>query len=629
MNPKHFPSEKLDLIAHKAPEDLHNFLSAIPTNERARLLPPTPGFRQNSAKGVEESLRRFIHDLRAPSGLAHEKALSLWPRLWRSWVIAHAKLNEVLEEFDNSADFTEVEGGAPPNTNLDISCFEFLLQASRAGRIDREEISAFYDFGYFLPEDRIERLIAETRPESDIALLQRLESLPETVTELRGQIQRLVGEVAVDASQVTKLRSDLTKQAHALQDLGAAATSVANGLEVRIATLEADKTHAHFRAELQGLNRTLQGANTTIKALGERLQRLETASQDNVHSIKALSDRLTELTAHVDRAVKELSNAIDKQVSSYKPSPSFSGERDLLEIEECSDPAAVVLSTIEETTSCLVENLRAVGLNVASARSLSREVLAGLHAGQIIMFSGSAAGLVADACAATLGGRCHLRVHIPIGLLDGIEVGRLLSNAAVRAESDGLFLVVLEGINRSAPEAYADHLRALFHRRLFNPQDGLLFIGTLLDGPSTLPIAPNLCEMGPIFDTDVMLWADTAHYRPLSTSRLSPDSWQVWHSMPIEEVESENAWSELSSACEGAPDVTWRQATRRAYRGLIAAGAGDQFMASLSFGWLLPRAVSAAVPLDGPVRSLIQQLSDQDKRIKKLLLVHGLASNDD
>src|SRR5207248_2268165 len=98
---------------------------------------------------------------------------------------SNVRLNSVLNEFDNSDDFAESGEALPPNSDLDIACFEFLARESNAARISRDEILTFYEFGYFLPDPRIDEIIQRARTSSDVALLERLTTLPATLAEFR------------------------------------------------------------------------------------------------------------------------------------------------------------------------------------------------------------------------------------------------------------------------------------------------------------------------------------------------------------------------------------------------------------------------------------------------------------
>lgn len=115
-------------------------------------------------------------------------------------------------------------------------------------------------------------------------------------------------------------------------------------------------------------------------------------------------------------------------------------------------------------------------------------------------------------------GRVVNRRFVPqaAGLVDIVRAART---------SEGLFLVILEGINRGATESYLLPLAkaairhtveiSLFHPSAVEPSDpykseariewpkNLLLAATLVEGPTTLPVAPDLWNDGVLIQTDL------------------------------------------------------------------------------------------------------------------------------
>ena len=116
---------------------------------------------------------------------------------WTAWIKSHRELYKFLLEIDNAADFDDNgKCSAPPNSELDIQCFKTLLEASRNNQIDQETIRRFYEYGYFLPEDEIEVLIAKAVPRAEIERQQRLAALPDQVERLSEAIKRLDARIS-------------------------------------------------------------------------------------------------------------------------------------------------------------------------------------------------------------------------------------------------------------------------------------------------------------------------------------------------------------------------------------------------------------------------------------------------
>jgi hypothetical protein len=105
------------------------------------------------------------------------------------------------------------------------------------------------------------------------------------------------------------------------------------------------------------------------------------------------------------------------------------------------------------------------------------------------------------------------------------QAGGLIDVVRAARKSEGLFLVILEGINRGATESYLLPLVkaalrrtveiSLFHPLAVEPSDpyrsdariewprNLLLAATLVEGPTTLPVTPDLWSDGVLIQTDL------------------------------------------------------------------------------------------------------------------------------
>ena len=199
MEAKPYPEEKRRHLIDRGNEDLIAFLEQVEATKEGqqalkRLLPTkVKGFRPGHAP-LKRTVPMLIIELKKEGELSNSSS-QIWDSFkntWAAWVSSHDELNPILLELDNSADFNEKgECTAVPNSELDIQCFNILLEASRNNQIDQETIRRFYEFGYFLPSNEIEVLIEQAHSRTEIEQERRITALPDLVDKLSEAIDFL------------------------------------------------------------------------------------------------------------------------------------------------------------------------------------------------------------------------------------------------------------------------------------------------------------------------------------------------------------------------------------------------------------------------------------------------------
>ena len=199
MEAKPYPEDKRRDLIKRSNEDFIAFLEEVTEREgkqfiQQELLPSkVKGFRPGHAQ-LKLTVPRLINNLKREQELTNSNSV-IWNKFktaWTAWVESRRELNKLLREFDNASDFDDNRKCiGPPNSELDIQCFKTLLEASRNSQIDRETIRRFYEYGYFVPSNEIEVLIAKALPRAEIERQQRLEVLPDRVDRLSEAIKRL------------------------------------------------------------------------------------------------------------------------------------------------------------------------------------------------------------------------------------------------------------------------------------------------------------------------------------------------------------------------------------------------------------------------------------------------------
>lgn len=152
--------------------------------------------------------------------------------------------------------------------------------------------------------------------------------------------------------------------------------------------------------------------------------------------------------------------------------------------------------------------LQSLGLKKTAAQVFAMEIAAASLAGQTVFFKGAFATEAARLCARAASVGKSYRSAIPIGLNDG-ELLRSALDDVLRPAEEYVAAIVVEGINRSALEVFADVLSD-FAQPLSYPKTpsacATFVYATLIQGSAALSIEPHYLERGPIFDLDHFDW---------------------------------------------------------------------------------------------------------------------------
>ena len=287
MQAKPYPEAKRRILTERSVDDFVTFLKEVTDQTgnqfiREKLLQSqVPGFRPGRAP-----LRRTVPILIAKLKSEHELTncdSPIWDSLtnaWMYWVKSHPELDDALTAFDNGADFDDdPKCIMPPNSELDIECFKFLLESSHDTPIHQEMIRRFYEYGYFNEDERIQNLVNQLLSCEEIERRERLEMLPDRVDKLFQAINELSQNVENLDSRVSAVKS-------------------ANGLEQKF-TQRIAKERQYFDAELQKLEQKVVDKH---KLLDTRLSRTESSSTQLVglvRRISSLESRLSELNKSI------------------------------------------------------------------------------------------------------------------------------------------------------------------------------------------------------------------------------------------------------------------------------------------------------------------------------------------
>jgi len=654
VKPKPYPSEKRQFLAGRRREIL-TFIRELPENEIRNIalnLPPVKrGFRVGQFVELQERVRRFIVNIDRWS----DEEWALFQEIWLSWIQHHPELDKVLVGYDNSADF-EGDEPIPANSSLDIACFERLVEASREWKVSRETIERFYIFGYFLPDERIDQVIQLARSEAELKPVRDLEVLKMQVQALDEAVKftsATIDSVRKEA-ELTVLRS-LEPLKNKVQALGEVVKSTTDQVEIwKTGQNELNPYAKSISQEIDATFRSIRDIEGWRKSFEGRLSQLEVEVQktrsevwhqlEKIHSgLEEQAEQIRQVTANLEQAVETLIEQLaeldervrgrldvdttDSEALQVDTLARTINEQSLLAPERLSsDTAGRNLDSPEDAKSVLKDNFRAIGMQSQAAGALAAEVLAAALVGEAIFFRGSMAAIVAEICARTLADRFSYRLQIPIGLLNGCSFGAILEKLLAEAiGSEHLSVLIIDGVNLSAPEVYASRLHRLVAERLFgldNSSTSLLVLGTVAEGVTTLPLSPVLFELGPMFDLDCIVWRDRWSRSEITQGSISRKNWERWTQVNAgtSTEHSVSDWEELCKRLMEPRTPLWRRTINRALTSLSRFTDSDipTPLQSLLYGWILPRAIALGRDANEMKELLPAEVLDGDRPDKRI-----------
>ncbi len=297
MQAKPYPEAKRRILLERSVEDFVAFLEEVTDSQgrtfiRNQLLPRTvTGFRPGHAP-LTLTVPKLISNLREEQELTNPDSpkWGMFNVAWKSWVVSHGELNDVLLQFDNTEDFDENQQCiVPPNSELDRECFEVLMEASRHDQIDQETIRRFYEFGHFNQCDQIENLINEARPREEIERRQQIEQLPEQVNRLQQEINELRTQFS-NLDTMSELQQLLDQQIEQVQ----------RSFEEQLSQLDFS----------QNVNRLSQ----SVGSLTSRLDVLENSQNETESGINDFVDHTEAITTKIEQQLQENNQSVTEQL---------------------------------------------------------------------------------------------------------------------------------------------------------------------------------------------------------------------------------------------------------------------------------------------------------------------------
>ena len=601
MNLKPYPPEKRLIISQKPIEELVEFAFEVTSPlllAFAQKLPPLDGFRKGKSNELQKRIKRFLTRVHH----WNDKEWMMFSDLWLDWVNTHPKLDALLLKFDNSADFVQ-DSDTLPNSHLDIQCFEYLALKSVEAMVSRELIKRFYDFGYFKEDPKIQSYIYIAKSATELKLFElpiELEKVQLELKELKSSLGFLDNELAVTTRNGQKalgLVDNICKVEKTLEEvLENIGEQLQNNLNLQEKFILLQQKVDDLEHINKGIVGTFDQKHNEIKS--EVIKEIDIMHDYFDVVVDSLHEKVNNIRNESEQTKPEVIGvSSDYVIKCQEKIGRF------IEVDDLSLAAPVEkLDTPDKFTSTLSKNFRNIGMQSDAARVLADEILLALSGGQIIFFRGSMASSVVHICASTLAGSNISLINIPIGLLDGREFRTSFYQVLdLSLCKSSVSVLILDGINLSAPEVYARSLHQLISERYLRKESAnqsLIIFGIILDGPAALEIPPELCELGPIYYTDCLEWRDKWSHHSLSSGFIPNEVWGAWISI-ISEIPEE--WEDIyNDYCHlgGHTSVLWRRCLYIAASRLnLIRDKVDvpTLIQSLLFGWILPRGLTSGV----------------------------------
>ena len=313
MEGKPYPETKRRILIELGPADFIQFLEEVTDLKgklfiRNRLLQRrVPGFRDGRAP-FTRTVPQLIAKLRSEQELTNPDSVA-WNSFadtWMYWVKSHQELDNTLTAFNNGEDFDENHNCIkPPNSELDIECFKFLLEASHNTAIHQEVVNRFYEYGYFNEDERIQNLINQMPSCEEIEQREQLAGLPDKVGELFQAIDRLSQDITDINSRIAAMESPDELE----QELTEQIAKVRQDFDTRLQNLEQtiiDK-HNQFDDRIS----SIESRSTQLVDLMNRISSLESRFSELQGSINSFENKLIEIQPLNEQ---EISQLVDQRV---------------------------------------------------------------------------------------------------------------------------------------------------------------------------------------------------------------------------------------------------------------------------------------------------------------------------
>ena len=327
MEAKPYPEAKRRILIERDVNDFVAFLEEVTNNHgrtyiRNQLLQRSVNGFQPGHAPLNITVPILISKLRREHELTNPNS-TIWDMFnnaWKCWVGSHRQLNDILLNFDNTADFDENQRCiVPPNSELDRQCFEVLLEASLNNQIDQETIRRFYEYGYFNQCDQIENLINEAHPREEIERKQQIEQIPEQVDRLRQEIEELRTQIS-NLEPISELQQVLDQRIAEVQQSFENQLAQLNVSQLKQSVESLKSRIGEVETSLNTRLDTLENSQTeTDSAINDFVEHIEKTTTQIEQQIQDTNQSVEERLGSMDSAIAENNSMVEKQNQTNVP----------------------------------------------------------------------------------------------------------------------------------------------------------------------------------------------------------------------------------------------------------------------------------------------------------------------
>lgn len=585
-------------VAKQGPAEIIAFIEELSVDSQNQILStraPVPGFRKNSPallKKQRELLGAAIGYMSSDNFRPKPSDWATFGAIWSRW-----GLQKFSAAFP-SGPFNFAE--ATPDESLNF--VRDLVEKCNSG-CAREDIARLVLFSGLPTTDSVETFIARLPLKESLEREQALAKLPEEVGALRHQTKEIERNLGKLANELQAKVEDVEKAVQSAQQSVDATTalqeSLAN-LETKFSASSSKDSLAiadrfsTYSKQLDLLRADYEGAHQTLDfELCKQYQSLR-------KHVDALSKEVVEVRAGMEALIKNQQELGDSLNSKHFSGDAVTvGQTSTSNNDESGAHYAAVWmdlglgkepkdqEEIETIFQLTQGNVLASGIQQSDADRTTRTMVSAMIAGQLLQCCGSLADVLGTTAAISCGGGKVLSWQVPLGLRSTVaadEVQRIAERSAAGA-------VVLRGLNRSAFEIYGAGVRDVVVRRHVQRQESieqLALIATYAEGPATLPINTSLVELGPLLDTDTLVWGESTSWQSIE---LGKSMLKLQHfRSPLEFRDEVDEIHLLVDALGVQPTKLWRMVFSRFVNVLfLLPGASFENSVSVALhAWVLP-----------------------------------------
>jgi hypothetical protein len=597
--------------------DLREIIQLIPEKKlqnAIKILPKEKGFRPG--KDTDIRLQKYIARLKR--GIKEDWSLML--ELWLIYTESHAVFSKVIE-FQNRKELEQAIERMLSSVDFLRESITKLVQVAHTENLTQEVLSKWLLFSPFEPDEEIDKLIAIAPSSTENSLKARVSIIEKRIATMEKEdkyskelqrIEKLINKIGLDFSVLSSKSVNNQMEALQIKDkLNQLETTVNNIKQICNKSID---DLSSVRSDLSAVVQKTKENNKNVEEIWANIN----GNTSRINDLENLENEQDVLSAYVENLQRDFQNKLSAlSVSSMALQVDFSSQviKEKMIIQNGEE--IVDLETEPDIISHISNNLNKLGIKRPHAKVLATEIRAALATGQMVIFEGSFAQLIAERCASCLTGGQYILLRIPFGLIESISLEKHLRETLNDIElSGGNISVIIEGLNRSAFEIYGTYLKRIISERILRIQesyDSVYFFGVTVEGPSTVTPGVEILELGPLLSVDSVGWMD----KPAAPSIIGSIKREDWFSEI--HLQSSDDWEDtlMPDWLLAAGGAMWRRniIMTETYASLLKESFDNPLEFCL-FGWVVPMILQTNT---NQIKNLTDYISNDD-RLRLLLL---------